>query len=54
MVVDEWEMLGNMGLPEKLKNIKIPLRKWNSNVFGNIDKRIKGSSGYDRNKFGEQ
>ena len=40
MVVEEWKKLGNTRLPKKLKNIKIPLRKWNFDVFG-IDQRIR-------------
>lgn len=40
MVQGEWKMLGNMPLHTKLKNLKTPLKKWNKEVFGDIDRKV--------------
>ena len=40
MVQQEWRSLGAVSIVEKLRNLKAPLRKWNRDVFGNIDTNI--------------
>ena len=41
MIQDEWKVLGDVGISRKLKQIHIPIKKWNKDVFGNIDNKIK-------------
>ena len=41
MVEEEWRRYGNLGMLDKLKNLKIPLKKWNKESFGNIDFNIE-------------
>ena len=38
---NKWRQLGNLVCSEKLKQLRIPLRKWNKEIFGNIDNKIK-------------
>ena len=40
MVEGKWKSMGNTDFAEKLKSLKGPLRKWNSEVFGDIDHTI--------------
>lgn len=41
MVEGEWKMLENVPLHTKLKRLKIPLKKWNKEVFGDIDRKVE-------------
>lgn len=41
MVKSEWKALGNLPINAKLKALKKPIKKWNRDVFGNIDRRIE-------------
>ena len=35
------EKMGNLAFNQKLNYIKEPPKKWNTDVFGNIDKKIE-------------
>lgn len=37
LVDNKWKCLLNLPFQEKLKRLKEPLRKWNRQVFGNLD-----------------
>ena len=41
MVQEEWQMLGDVVATKKLKSLQIPIKKWNKEVFGNLDHKIK-------------
>ena len=41
MVQAEWQCLGTLGISQKLKQIQTPLKKWNKEVFGIINNKIK-------------
>ena len=40
MVKGEWKRLGDGDLSRKLKMLKCPIKKWNFEVFGNINLSI--------------
>ena len=40
MIDHKWKNLGNSDLFEKLKRLKVPIRKWNKEMFGDIDNNI--------------
>lgn len=40
MIDHKWKNLGNFDLFEKLKKLKVPIRKWNKEMFGDIDNNI--------------
>ena len=40
MVKQEWQTMGSISLIEKFRNLRLPLRRWNKDVFGNIDTNI--------------
>ena len=40
MAEGEWKRMGDSDFSKKLKSLKGPLRKWNSEVFGDIDHTI--------------
>ena len=40
IVQQEWRSMGAVSLIDKMKKLKGPLRKWNKDVFGNIDSNI--------------
>lgn len=40
LVENEWKVLGNIPVYEKLKKLKAPIKKWNNEKFGYIDGKI--------------
>lgn len=41
LVEGEWKTLANMPLYSKLKSLKNPIKKWNKEVFGDIDRKVE-------------
>ena len=40
MVNQEWQMMGRISIVEKFINLRSPLRRWNRDIFANIDSNI--------------
>ena len=45
LVEDEWKNLGSMDVLSKLNRLKLPIRKWNKEKFGNFEFNIQRLEG---------
>lgn len=41
LITQEWKNNIGMPAPHKLKLLKIPIKKWNKECFGNVDENIR-------------